>query len=320
MNPPLLKPLLFALALASPVLADFTQADSVKAAASCKGGSFLGTTVPGKDPDNARAKAKIEIARNIASNIKSGTKMTDYSEEKDGVFKESSGFWQTSEIESNLTLSGFKEIETPKQQENGEYELKAYVCVKDVAKPYLEKQRILSESMEMSKDWHKIQSHWNEFMGIQILLEGLRVESKYFTSAKKQYEKAKDDYKANCNAKLHWNPEKKTAYSEIAFAKLSGSIKMENTPCAGKGISLIYKGEPLCKSNVSGWGCSYQPTLKIATCNGAELRLLESTVPIKGFDQKEELALKKLQDKLKTENFWNEWEQEIKQRSPQCER
>jgi len=319
MNPPLIKPLLLALALASPVLANFTYADSAKAVASCNGGSFLSTTVLGKDPDNARAKAKAEIAKNIISNVKSSIKTKNYSEENDGVMMESSKFLETSEIESDLTLVGYKEIESPKQQENGEYELKAYVCVKDVAKPYLEKQRTLSEKIEVSKDWHKIQSHWNEFMGIQILLDGLRVESKYFTSAKKQYEKAKDDYKANCNAKLHWNPEKKTTYSEIAFAKLSGNIKMENTPCTGKGISIIYKGEPACKSSGGPWGCLYQPTLKIADCNGAELRLLESTAPIKGFDQKQELALKKLQDNLKTENFWNKWEQEIKQRSPQCE-
>ncbi|MDR2593405.1 MAG: hypothetical protein LBC87_01355 [Fibromonadaceae bacterium] len=318
MNPPLIKPLLLVLALASQALADFTQADSAKAKAYCRG-EFIGTVVYGKDPDKAKYKAKTEIAHGIISQIKSKTEMNDYSGERDGVLNESGEFWQTSNIESNLTLVGYKEMEFPKQQENGEYELRAYVCVKDVAKPYLEKQRILSENMELSKDWHKIQSHWREFMDIQIILESLGAESKYLAKAEKFYEKAKKDYKDNCNAKLHWNPEKKTAYSEIAFAKLSGSIKMENTPCAGKGISLVYKGEPVCKSNGGPWGCSYQPALRIATCNGAELRLLESTAPIKGFEQKEELALKKLQDKLKTENFWNEWEQEIKQRRPQCE-
>jgi len=156
-------------------------------------------------------------------------------------------------------------------------------------------------------------------MGIQIMLESLGAESKYFASAKKFYEKARKDYKDNCDAKVHWNPEKKTAYSEIAFAKFSGSIKMETTPCAGKGISLVYRSEPACKSSGGPYGCLYQPTLRIASCSGAELRLLESPAPIKGFDQKEELALKKLQDKLKTENFWNEWEQEIKQWRPQCE-
>jgi len=309
MIPPLIKPILFVLVLASQVLADYN----------CQGGSYISATVIGRTPDKAREKAKAEIARSIISDIKSSTRMTDYSEEKDGVLRERAKFLETSRIESSLTLLGFKEAEAPKPLENGEYELRAYVCVQDIAKPYLEKQRILAESMEMSKDWHKIQGSWNEFMGIQILLESLGTESKYFAPAKKFYEKARKNYKDNCNAKIHWNPESKNAYSEIAFARLSGGIKMENTPCTGKGISLAYKGEPACKSNGGPWGCSYQPSLRIADCNGSELRLLESPAPIKGFDQKEELAVKKLQDKLKSENFWNEWEQEIKQRSPQCE-
>jgi len=137
MTPPLIKPLFIALALATPALADFTQADSAKATASCNGGSFISTTVFGKDPDNARAKAKAEIAQNIIFNIKSSIKTKDYSRERDGVIMESSEFWQTSEIESSLTLSGFKEIEPPKQQENDEYEAKAYICRSDAAKPWL---------------------------------------------------------------------------------------------------------------------------------------------------------------------------------------
>jgi len=310
MNPPLIKPLLFALVLATQVLADFN----------CQDDSFLSATVLGRTPDKAREKAKAEIARSIISNIKTSTRISDYSEETDGVLREGGRFLETSKIESNLTILGFKELEAPKLQENGEYELTAYVCVKDIAKPYLEKQRILAESMEISKDWQKIQDQWNEFMSIQILLESLGVESKYLALAKKQYDKAREDYKDRCKARIHWNPENKTAYSEIAFARLSGGTKMENTPCIGKGISLIYKGtEPACKSSGGPYGCSYQPSLRIASCNGAELRLLESPAPVKGFDQKQELALKKLQDKLKTENFWNEWKQEIKQRGPQCE-
>jgi len=149
MNLPLIKPLFFALVFATSALADFTQADSAKAVAHC-GGSFLSTTVYGKKPDNARGKAKTEIAQSIISNVKSQTKMTDQSEEIDGVLKESSKFSETSEIESNLTLLGFKEIETPKRQKNGEYELKAYICVKDAAKGFLEQQRLLSDSLSLA--------------------------------------------------------------------------------------------------------------------------------------------------------------------------
>jgi hypothetical protein len=125
------------LALAAPVLADFTQEDVVKATDYCGGGSFISTAVFGIDPDNVRAKARAEIAQSIVSNVKSNIRTKASSGEKDGVLSESSEFLQMGEIESNLTLSGFREIEAPVQQENGEYELKAYVCRSDAAKPWL---------------------------------------------------------------------------------------------------------------------------------------------------------------------------------------
>jgi len=151
MNPPLIKLLLFALAFASPALADFTYEDSAKATASCNGGSFIGTTVFGIDPDNARAKAKAEIARNIISQIKSETNMTNYSGEKNGVLKEFSRFLETSKIESNLVLFGFKEVEPPKRQENGEYELKGYICPDKAAKSYLDSLKIINQHVSTKK-------------------------------------------------------------------------------------------------------------------------------------------------------------------------
>jgi len=319
---------LLLLALAIPAFADFTQADSAKANAYCKGG-FWETTVSVKNKSEANAKAKAKIAGDLISLVESRTDIKDTKKENiDGRLETSSGFEAASNIKSSLTLLGFQELSL-KQIENSEYELKAYICIKDLAKPYIDRQRELAETMEMafatakkkSEAWRKIQANWNEFMGIQTLLEVLGVESQHLASAKKAYEKAKEDYNKLCTAKLHWNPEKKNAYSDIAFAKLSG-IEMEKSECkkGSSGISLIYKGEkPECKTRGGPYGCSYQPSLLISSCNGTELRLLESPAPVKGFDEIEENAVKKLQSKLKTEEFWNEWEQEIKQRSPQCE-
>jgi hypothetical protein len=250
--------------------------------------------------------------------VKSMDSISEYKKEYgSGVIDAHSGFTATSLIKSNLTLINFQQIESPKRLENGLYELKGYVCNSNVAKPYIEKQRILSDEMGIAKDWNKIKNNWNEFSDIQILLEVLRVESKYFASAKKIYEKARDDYKANCKAKLHWKPQRKSTYSDIAFSKLS-SIGMETSDCKGKGIMLVYSGsEPECKSKGGPWGCTYKPSLRIISCNGTELGLLENQ--LKEFGSKEDIALKNLQDKLKIEDFWNEWKQEIKQWSPQCE-
>jgi len=201
MNPPLIKPLIFVLALAPLAFADFN----------CQGGSFLSTTVLGKTPDKAREKAKAEIARNIISNIKSSTKMTDYSEERNGVMKESSAFLETSEIESSLTLFGFQEAEPPKRQKNGEYEVKVYICTKDAAKSFLERQRMLADSLELASGialnarqsknkneaWRKTQMLWGEFMRIRSVLEVLGVEPEHFAAAKESYEKAREDYRVH---------------------------------------------------------------------------------------------------------------------------
>jgi hypothetical protein len=116
------------LAFASSAFADFTQSDSAKALANCPdGSSFIGVTVYGKDPDEARGKAKAEIARSIISIVKSKTSMSNSSNESNGILDESGSFLSVSEIESNVTLKGFREIETPKPK-SGEYELKGYIC------------------------------------------------------------------------------------------------------------------------------------------------------------------------------------------------
>jgi hypothetical protein len=99
---------------------------------------------------------------------------------------------------------------------------------------------------------------------------------------------------------------------------LSKNLKVEKSPCADRGISLAWKTpEPECEQ-AGIFKCSLQPSLLIASCDGTEYRLLKST-DAKSFHQKEEIALEKLQDKLRDNAFWSEWEQEIKKWSPQCE-
>jgi len=124
-----LNPLIFCvLAFAQWTFADFTHSDSVKALASCpSGSSFIGVTVYGGSVDEARSKARTEIANSIISIVKSKTNMSNSSDESNGILDESGSFLSVSEIESNVTLKGFREIETPKPK-NGEYELKGYIC------------------------------------------------------------------------------------------------------------------------------------------------------------------------------------------------
>jgi len=289
---------------------------------SCPGDLFMEATGTGKSISLASSKAKAQIVSNIISQVESQTSIGESSNENEGILDESSSYSSESHIKSNFTLLGFREMES-RQIGDSLYEYKGYVCNSDAAKPYLDSLRVYKDSLEFfigqkpdSDICGKAREIRKNMMGFETILAVLRRVDK---TLRKKYEDIYEEIKEGCgleaSKKLYWNPEKETAYSEIAFSKLSTGIKMETSPCKGKGIKLIYKGEPECKSNGGPYGCMYQPSLLIATCNGAKIRLLESPAVVKGFDQKEDIAKKKLQDKLKAEDFWNEWEQEIKHRS-----
>jgi len=332
MNPPLIKSIIFVLALATLVFADFRQVDSAKAATQCQGGSFLSTTVLGKTPDKAREKAKAEIARSIISNIKSETSMTDYSEEKDGVLKESNKFIETTKIESELTLLGFHEAETPKRQKNGEYELKAYVCNKDAAKGFLERQRLIADSLELvsgtvlntkhpkhkNEAWRKTQMLWGEFIRTQSLLEVLGVESELFASARKSYDRAREDYRNYCrNAKVFWQ-DAGNECSETIFAMLSKKIKMEKSKCSG-GLKLSLGCSDKCKSSSFGVECSYEPSIAIESCGEEKYSMLKAKEAVTGsHEYNKGIAKENLIENLSKASFFNEWEREIMEWIPKC--
>jgi len=276
----------------------------------------------GKTPSEAAAKAKAQIVGNLVSQVESQTNIGESSNESGGVLEESGSYSTASQIKSNLILLGFREMGS-KQVEGGQYEYKGYVCNSDAAKPYLDSLRNYKEALEALKMQKLDKDACGRAMETRKKMRGfettLAVLKQVDKALQKKYDDLYEGIKMDCgleaSKKLHWNPDKQTAYSDIAFSKLSAGIKMETSPCKGKGISLIYKGVPDCKSNGGPYGCMYQPSLLIATCDGVKIRLLESPAPVKGFDQKQEVAEKKLQDKLKSEYFWNEWEQEIKHRS-----
>jgi hypothetical protein len=64
--------------------------------------------------------------------------------------------------------------------------------------------------------------------------------------------------------------------------------------------------------------CSHKPSLRIASCDNEEYRLLEKP-KVETYQNKENIALERLHEKLEHESFWSEWEQEIKQWRPICE-
>jgi len=201
----------------------------------------------------------------------------------------------------------------------------------DAAKGFLERQRQVKDSLEMASNtmlntehpkhkneaWRKTQMLYNDFIRIQYLLNGWEVKSPYL--ADEIYSKTRENYKNYCQAvKLHWDAEMETPYSEIAFYKLSGSIKMERSPCTGRGILLAYRGsEPQCSLGFGYNNCSYKQSLSVLTCDGTEYLQLKSEAV--GSHKELDFAIEKLQNNLKSAEFWNQWIQEIKLWNPQCE-
>jgi len=207
-------------------------------------------------------------------------------------------------------------------------------CMKreDAAKPYIHKQNLLLDSLEFTAATELKTNHpkqksdardkanlfWARMLANNELLKSWKIEND-ITRAKDIHDAVEDDYKDYCqSAKLHWFSELETSYSEIGFSKLSGSIKIEKSPCDGRGYLLAYKdSEPECVMKYGLNTCTYGLSLSVVACSGTEyLRLKNEAV---GAHQKLDFALDKLQGNLKSAGFWNQWIQEIKQWSPQCE-
>jgi hypothetical protein len=211
-----------------------------------------------------------------------------------------------------------------------------YAAVKkaDVAKAFAEQLRPMAASLEFSVNavidakhpklkneaWQKTQAIWNEFAPLLIQTESLDKEKAVsFKPASDLYAKAREEYLGYCKtAKLYWVPEQDDIFSNVAFSKLSKNLKLEKATCDGHGISLVYKNTGRECKHAGMFRCSHKPSLLIASCYGEEYRRLESS-NVETFQKVEEVALKKLPEKLENEDFWSEWEHEIKQWRPICE-
>ncbi|MDR0517306.1 MAG: hypothetical protein LBH25_09720 [Fibromonadaceae bacterium] len=176
----------------------------------------------------------------------------------------------------------------------------------------------IGNSKHKNKAWLEGKKLYDEINILQVELQNLGAGEDLASIAK-----VYGDMRDNCiihskTAKLHWNPEQETPYSEIAFSKFSSSVKIEKSPCNGRGISLVYRGtEPSCSVKFGLNTCDYAQSLSVSACDGTEYLQLKSDVM--GAHQKPDFALEKLQGNLKSAEFWSQWMQEIKQWSPQCE-
>jgi hypothetical protein len=298
----------------------------------CPGGEFRGSGIGGTE-NEALSLARSELAKQINSSIKVTAKHTLTHKEFGEKEYASSDYESKTLVESDLSNAHDARIEHKKQSGN---KVGIVVCMSrsDAAKGFIERQRLVADTLELvshalqaaehpkqkNEAWLRIQTLWHEFIKIQNLLDGWGIDkSKLFDSTNEAYSARRNEYSAYCqNTKLHWNPERETLYSEIVFSKLSGSIKMEKSPCANSGISLAYKNsEPECMVKFGLNSCSCVQSLSLRSCDGTEYLQLKNDII--GAHQKPDFALEKLQNNLKSAQFWTQWMQEIQQWRPLCE-
>ncbi|MDR0517175.1 MAG: hypothetical protein LBH25_09055 [Fibromonadaceae bacterium] len=279
----------------------------------------------------AISMAHSDLAKRISLSIKVTTEYAMKQQDFNG--KEDISTKYGTEIREEAALANAQDARIAHKKQSGN-KIGIAVCMSkaDAAKPYIQRQSLLLDSLEFitaselkathpkqkNEARNKANAIWARMLANNDLLKSWGIESG-ISMAKDLHDAVEYDYKDYCQtAKLHWNPERETPYSEIVFSKLSSSVKMEKSPCNGRGISLVYRGtEPSCSVKFGLNTCDYAQSLSVSACDGTEYLQLKSDVM--GAHQKPDFALEKLQGNLKSAEFWSQWMQEIKQWSPQCE-
>jgi len=271
----------------------------------------------GKSPDETRGKAKTEIARNIISQVKSKVDMSGSSIEKsDGVLEEFSNFLDKSEIESNLVLFGFQEMEPPKRLENGEYWLKGCIYPDKAAKPYLDSLRIINmefSNKKISPNFCKglFKMYAPKVMFFERILEHFGHKDEAQIKNYKEIENECD--RIGKGLFLGSNGEASELGREFAKA-LESKIPFKKGTCLrGMEVQRIDAREPSCKKHISGYMyCEVDVRLEGADCGGSgKLFVLDGKVS--GNGSSEEDARRGMMSKLRSCNFpkFNEWKKEL---------
>lgn len=298
----------------------------------CNSDEFRGLGIA-ENENEALTEAHSALARQISSSINVTIERTVNQQVSNGKENLASEYGSRTVVES--VLSNVQDARIASKKRNGN-KIRVVVCMShsNAAKGFVDKLRPIADSLEFaassvidskhpklkSEAWHKAKPLWGKFIGLYPTIESLDKEkSALFEPVSQLYAKARDGYMDFCQtAKLYWNPEQDDIYSEIAFSKLSKNLKLEKVACKGHGISLVYKNTGHKCEHAGMFECTHKPSLLIASCYGEEYRLLENE-NVGTYQKVEEVALEKLQEKLRYETFWNEWEQEIKQWRPICE-
>jgi len=304
--------------------------------AQCDGGAFCAMG-EGKNI----SEAKKDALKNIAGQVSSSISIVDSSIYKQMEAVSNRGK-QASESEETVRKEVVKSVlENVSLKTLGQATVKnkvnvaAYVCKSDVAKSYSKQQSLIADSLKITcqivlgehpkgknEAWRKTQTLWSRFLEIQNQFDSWGIErTALFNSTSEIYAKARDSYVDYCRAAVHWKADKENSYSEMFFSKLSAGVKMETSPCKGKGISIVYNGATeKCAGSSLEIECSLNPSLVVQSCGGEKYSMLKVKDPITGSSPyNKNTARENMIENLSKAVFFGEWEKEIMELAPRCE-
>jgi hypothetical protein len=297
----------------------------------CDAGEFRGYGI-GSSREEAQSAAYSDLAKQISSSIKIIESYDKSQSVYNGVENLSSEYASKTVLKANLSNINDARILQFKQTAREKIEVVACMSRTDATKGFLKQQQLILDSMEMASNfvlgiehpkqkneaWQKVQMLWNEFTGIQNLLEGWGVDTKHSEQANAYYSKAKGNYKTYCqNTKVHWE-DTENECSSISFAKLSKGTKMEKSKCS-YGLKLRFSCAEKCKSFSLGAECTFEPSLAIESCEGERYSLLRAKEPVTGYHEgNKNMAMENLIENFGKTVFFKEWEKEVRKWVPQC--
>jgi len=328
-SPPAPQPVPVAYSIPAPEPQNIPSLSESLSLAGCGGsGDFRGVGI-GRSDDEALNIARSDLAKQVNSSMKVSSKYHQSQQLHNGVENLSSNYESELVVEANLLNAQDARVLYIERRAS---ETGAVVCMtkSDAAKSFIEKQRLLADSLELASNialntehpkhkneaWRRTQTLYNDFMKIQNMLKGWGFESPY--SEDETYSKTKENYKNYCQEMKTFWQDTGNECSDATFSILSKKIKIEKSGCSG-GLNLHFNCSEKCKSSAYGIECVYEPLLAIVSCGGESYSLLKVKMPIVGTDiHNEAKAREKVIEELSSAAFINEWEKEIKEWVPQC--
>jgi hypothetical protein len=264
----------------------------------------------GASKEAANRRADIAIAQSIVSSLSVVSHDTLSSKSIDGVPQDYNNFSETTKMEVFLpNRQSIKQLK-PHYKEDGEFVSERYICVKDAAAPHMNSLKDLARALKNSpcKNTTKIYSN---IYNLEYILSNLAQMS---SEVKAEYDALKKEYQKK---KVYWQDDGSKC-SEIAFSVLSKKIKMEKSRCS-IGYNLRFSCQEKCQSTSYNIECSSNPSLAIESCDGEKYSVLKAKEAVIGSDDyNKSTARENMIDNLSKADFFNEWEEELKRRIPQC--